>query len=146
MGFVVDAVALDQVFLVMFRFIHRQRQFHVCSIITTVCYNRLNKRRTQSQPAPLNICTSPRTWREAFENLMVEHLGKKSLDFHEACNFGLRARKIPRLHLPYQVNSSPQFHTAFLRNSFTQTQGLASYFSRQVFKLKFDECRASSMK
>jgi len=39
--------------------------------------------------------------------------------------------------LPYQVISSPQFHTLFLRNSFSQTQGLASYFSREVFKLKF---------
>ena len=75
--------------------------------------------------------------KEAFENLMVEHLGKKSPEFHEAWNFGLHARKIPRLHLPYQVNSSPQFHTVFLRNSFSQTQSLARYFSRQVFKLTF---------
>jgi len=49
----------------------------------------------------------------------------------------LHARKIPRLHLPYQVISSPQFHTELLRNSFSPTQGLASYFSREVFKLKF---------
>jgi len=67
-------------------------------------------------------------------NLMVENLGKKSPDFHEAWNFGLNARKIPRLHLPYQVNSSPLFHIVLLRNS---QQGLSSYLYRQVFKQKF---------
>ena len=55
---------------------------------------------------------------------MVEHLGKKSPNFHKAWNFGLRARKIPRLHLPYQVIPSSQFHTVFLQNSFSQIYGL----------------------